>query len=393
MSIRSAVVLAAGEGARLRPLTKHRPKPMLPAATKPILEHVFDALVDAGITEITVVVGYGHTHVQSHFGSTYRDSSLEYVVQDKQLGSGHALLAAESAVSEPRLVLNGDQLVAGQIVEDVLDAHENDDDALATLGLIRHADVGEYGGVICEDDGTVETIVERPRDDRTYKLNAGVYAFEPELFDYLHGPEPHLNEYSLVDGIANAVDAEETVRGVTSDGIWIDATYPWDLLEVTETLFESADGVESTVSSTARVHESATIVEPTVISADCVVGPGAVVGPNVALGENVTVGANAVVEHSVVDADTRVGSGAALVDCVTGRNVRVGTGSTVVGGPGDVRVGDRVHEGEQLGALLADRVRDDGGVTYAPGTIVGSDAVINAGTTVRGTVEEGTEVQ
>lgn len=393
MSIRSAVVLAAGEGARLRPLTKHRPKPMLPAATKPILEHVFDALVDAGITDITVVVGYGHTHVQSHFGSTYRDVSLEYVVQDKQLGSGHALLAAESAVSEPQLVLNGDQLVAGRIVEDVRNGHEDDADAIATLGLIRHADVGEYGGVICEDDGTVETIVERPRDDRSYQLNAGVYALEPEFFDYLRGPEPHLNEYSLVDGIANAVDAEEIVRGVTSDGIWIDATYPWDLLEVTETLFESADGVESTVSSAARVHESATIVEPAVISADCVVGPGAVVGPNVALGENVTVGANAVVEHSVVDADTRVGSGAALVDCVTGRNVRVGTGSTVVGGPGDVRVGDHVHEGERLGALLADRVRDDGGVTYAPGTIVGSDAVINAGTTVGGTVEEGTEVQ
>ncbi|WP_226479898.1 sugar phosphate nucleotidyltransferase [Natrinema amylolyticum] len=392
MTLRSAVVLAAGEGARLRPLTKYRPKPMLPAATKPILEYVFDALVEAGITEITVVVGYGRTHVQSHFGSTYRDASIEYVVQDKQLGSGHALLAAESEVSEPRLVLNGDQLVASRIVEDVRTAHD-DGNAIATLGLIRHEDVDGYGGVICEDDGRVAEIVERPRDDRTYQLNAGVYAFDPELFEYLRGPEPQLSEYSLVDGIANAIDAEATVRGVTSEGIWMDATYPWDLLEVTETLFEHADGVESTISADARIHESATIVEPVVISADCVVGPGSVVGPNVALGENATVGANAVVEDSVVDADTRVGSGATLVDCVTGRNVRVGTGSTVVGGPGDVRVGDRVHEGERLGALLADRVRDGGGVTYAPGTMVGSDAVINAGATVRGTIETETEVQ
>ncbi|GAB7119504.1 sugar phosphate nucleotidyltransferase [Natrinema sp. JCM 9743] len=392
MTIRSAVVLAAGEGARLRPLTKYRPKPMLPAATKPIIEYVFDALVEAGITEITVVVGYGRTHVQSHFGSTYRDASLEYVGQDKQLGSGHALLAAESDVSEPRLVLNGDQLVAPRIVEDVRTAHD-DGDAVATLGLIRDENVAEYGGVICEDDGHVAEIVEHPHDDRTYQLNAGVYAFEPAMFEYLRGPEPQLREYSLVDGIANAIDAGETVRGVTSDGIWIDATYPWDLLEVTATLLEHADGVESSVSADARVHESATIVDPVAISADCVVGPGSVVGPNVALGENATVGANAVVEDSVVDADTRVGSGATLVDCVTGRNVRVGPGSTVVGGPGDVRVGDRVHEAERLGALLADRVRDGGGVTYAPGTVVGSDAVVNAGTTVRGTIETGTEVQ
>ena len=118
-----------------------------------------------------------------------------------------------------------------------------------------------------------------------------------------------------------------------------------------------------------------------------------VVGPNVALGENVTVGANAVVENSVVDADTRIGANATLIDGVTGHGVQIGAGSTMVGGPGDVRVGDRIHENERLGAVLADRVRDGGGVTYAPGTVVGSDAVITAGTAVSGTVDDGTEVQ
>ncbi|OLZ40760.1 nucleotidyl transferase [Natrinema saccharevitans] len=392
MSIRSAVVLAAGEGKRLRPLTTHRPKPMLPAATKPILEHVFDALVDAGITEITVVVGYGRTHVQSHFGSTYRDASLDYVIQDKQLGSGHALLAAESEVSEPRLVVNGDQLVAQRIITDVREAHVGTD-AIATLGLIRDAAVEEYGGVILDDDGQIAEVVERPRDDRSYHLNAGVYAFEPALFEYLRGPEPHLNEYSLVDGLANAIAADESVRGIPSDGIWIDATYPWDLLDVTATLLESNDGVESRVSPDAQVHESATLLEPVVIGPDCVVGPGAVVGPTVALGENATIGANAVVENSVVDADARVGANATLVDCVTGRRVRIGAGSTVVGGPGDVRVGSTIYEDAPLGAVIADRVHDDGGVTYAPGTIIGPNADLTAGTRVAGVIDGGAEVQ
>ncbi|MFD1562863.1 sugar phosphate nucleotidyltransferase [Haloarchaeobius amylolyticus] len=391
MEIRSAVVLAAGEGARLRPLTNHRPKPMLPAATKPILEHVFDSLVDADITEITVVVGYGRTHVQSHFGSTYRGASIDYVVQDKQLGTGHALLEAEPEISGPQLVLNGDQIVERGIIEDVCEIHNSD--AIATLGLVRDGDITNYGGVIVEDGEHVSEIVERPHDDRSYHLNAGVYAFEPEIFEYLRGPEPQFNEYSLVDGIANAIDAGETVRSVASDGFWYDATYPWDLLEVTETLLGSTDGVESTVSADAQIHDSATIVEPVVISADCVVGPGSVVGPNVALGENVTVGANAVVENSVIDADTRVGENATVIDGVTGHGVQIGAGSTIVGGPGDVRVGDRIHENERLGAVLADRVRDGGGVTYAPGTVVGSDAVITAGTAVSGTVDDGTEVQ
>jgi UDP-N-acetylglucosamine diphosphorylase / glucose-1-phosphate thymidylyltransferase / UDP-N-acetylgalactosamine diphosphorylase / glucosamine-1-phosphate N-acetyltransferase / galactosamine-1-phosphate N-acetyltransferase len=146
----SAVVLAAGEGKRLRPLTTHRPKPMLPAATKPVLEHVLDALIDAGVTDITVVVGYKRNRVQSYFGPTYRNVAISYVTQHKQLGSGHALLAAEATVDEPLLVVNGDQLIDQRIVEDVIAAHDSDDDRAATLGLIQQADVTRYGGVLLD---------------------------------------------------------------------------------------------------------------------------------------------------------------------------------------------------------------------------------------------------
>jgi len=90
----SAVVLAAGEGIRLRPLTANRPKPMLPAGTRPILEHVLNALIDAGVDDIHLVVGYQANRVRSYFGSTYRDVSITYHTQANQLGSGHALLQA-----------------------------------------------------------------------------------------------------------------------------------------------------------------------------------------------------------------------------------------------------------------------------------------------------------
>ena len=440
MDIQSAIVLAAGEGTRLKPLTEHRPKPMLPVAGRPILEYVFDELIEAGITEIAVVVGYRRNRVQSHFGPTYRNVPLTYVTQGKQLGSGHALLAAEAVVEDPFLVINGDQLVDRRIIEAVEVAHR---DADATLGLIRHDPVEEYGGVLLEPtadergrshsgdgaaergdsdrsrsaDGTQSTgngdgasdepspsgtgddvhevaeIVENPRDDRNYLLNAGVYAFGSSIFEAIRSVEPHVGEHALIDGVGELIDAGTTVQGVISDGLWIDATYPWDLLYAADTLLDDGTRVESRISPNARIHESATIVEPVVIREECVVGPGAVVGPGVCLGENVTIGANATVEHSVVDTDTRIDPAATLLDCVTGQGVHVGPGSTVVGGPGDVRVGDRIHRNVTLGAVLADRVRDGGGVTYRPGTVVGHDARIEAGSSVDGIVEPKTEVR
>ncbi|GAB7020405.1 sugar phosphate nucleotidyltransferase [Halostagnicola bangensis] len=390
MSVRSAIVLAAGEGIRLRPLTRHRPKPMLPAATKPILEHVFDELIDAGIERLTVVVGYGRTAVQSHFGSTYRDVPIEYAIQNKQLGSAHALEAALPTVDETSLVVNGDQLIDASIIEDTIDRH--DSDAAGTIAVISSSNVTEYGGVIVDSDDTVAELVENPTDDRNYRLNAGVYVLEPESIDIVTTVDSCHGEYSLIDGFSSLLERGETVNAARTSGEWIDATYPWDLLEVAETLFETGT-VESCIAPSAQVHESATIVEPSIIAPDCVIGPGAVVGPYVSLGDNVTVGSNATLETSVIDSDTRIGANATVADCVTGRGVEIGTGSTVVGGPGDVRVETTVHEGERLGALLADRTRDQGGVTYGPGTIVGSEVTIHAGATVSGSIDSETEVR
>ncbi|MDQ2052614.1 sugar phosphate nucleotidyltransferase [Natronolimnohabitans sp. A-GB9] len=388
----TAVVLAGGEGARLRPLTHNRPKPLLPAATTPILEHVFDRLLEAGVTELVVVVGYERNRVQAHFGPTYENVPITYVTQDRQLGSGHALLAAEEAVEGTTLVVNGDQIVSSTVIGDVLAAH--DESAAATLGVLARSDVGSYGGVILEDD-TVTEIVENPQDDRCYRLNAGVYAFEPAIFDAIRRAKPRAGEQSLTDGITALLESDADVHGVVSEGLWVDATYPWDLLDVSVELFDAGivDPDRDGVADTATVHESAVVREPVAIAPDCEIGAGAVVGPYACLGENVTVGSNAVVERSVVDADTRIGASATVVDCVTGVGVTVGNGTTIPGGPGDVRVGDRVFEDESLGAVLGDRVEDQGGCTYVPGAVVGSSATVSTGATVRGTLAAGTEVR
>src|SRR6056297_640330 len=398
MTVRAAVVLAAGEGTRLRPLTRNRPKPMLPAADRPILEHVFDALIGAGVERLHVVVGYKRDRVQDHFGPTYRNVPVNYVAQDKQLGSGHALLQAREAVSgeDGFLVVNGDQVIERQMVADVLDAFETDD-GNATLAVTEQADVSHYGAVVMDGDRVVE-LVEKPETDDYRLLNAGVYAFDPAIFDAIEETPRVQGELALTDTLVDLIDEEAAVRGVVTEELWEDATYPWDLLDVSQDLLLGGRVTEPEceesvwVADSATVHDDATLQGPVVVGPDTEVRPGAVVGPYTALGRNATVGANAVVARSVLDTDTRVGPNSTLLDCVTGQGVSLGANATIPGGPGDVRVGDTVFEGQRLGALLADRVRADGDVSFAPGTLVGPSAHLRTGATASENISEHADV-
>lgn len=396
MSVHTAVVLAAGEGTRLQPLTRNRPKPMLPAANRPVLEYVFDALIDAGIDRICVVVGYRRDRVQEHFGPSYRDVPLTYVVQEKQLGSGHALLTAREAVDEPLVVVNGDRVIDPSLVSDVVAAFERNG-AAPTLGVLERPNAQQYGAVVLRGN-RIREIIEKPDTDEYRLINAGVYAFDDGVFDAIEATPRREGELQLTDTIARLIDDDEPVYGVQIDGLWADATYPWDLLRVTGELLargrvaapERSPSVW--VDDSALVHEDATLQQPVVVGPDCEVGPGAVVGPNVALGRNVTVEANATVEASLLDVDTRVGPGCTLLDCVTGQDVHLGAGSVAPGGPADVRVGTRVFEDQRLGAVISDRVRASGDVTFVPGTLVGPNATLATGTRVAGSIDAGAEV-
>ncbi|MFB6107506.1 MAG: sugar phosphate nucleotidyltransferase [Haloplanus sp.] len=395
MRIHSAVVLAAGEGTRLRPLTKHRPKPMLPAANRPILEYVLDALVEAGVDDLHLVVGYQRDRVQEHVGPNYRGRTVTYHVQEKQLGSGHAVSCAREAIDADFLVVNGDEVVTAAMVEAVVDAHTTAD--AATLAVVESDRASEYGAVSL-DGARVTELVERPGDDSYRLLNAGIYAFGPSVFGELADADRRDGELDLPDAIGRLLRRENAVRGVRVDGVWSTATYPWDLPTVAQDLLarglvdepEREPGVY--VDETATVHDDATLRAPVVVGPDAVIAPGAVVGPNAALGRNATVGAGAVVQRSVLDIDARVGPNATLLDAVTGQRAVFEAGATVPGGEADVRVGATVHEGRRLGCVAADRARVGGGATVAPGTLLGADVVVHPGAHASGVVREGAEV-
>lgn len=398
MNLRTAVVLAGGEGERLRPLTRNRPKPMLPAGNRPILEYVFDSLIDAGVERLHVVVGYRGTRVQNHFGPTYRGVSLRYHRQEKQLGSGHALLQARDSVEEPFLAVNGDQIADPSIVADVATEHERDD-ALATLSVVESEEASRYGSVRL-DGGEIVELIEQPGSDDYRLLNAGVYGFDPEFFGELAATAREDGSLPLPLVVSRLVDNDDhSVRGVRTGGFWTDATYPWDLLTAARQVFEMgwvelperADGVW--VADSATVHPDASLQPPVAVSADCEIGAGAVVGPIAALGTNATVDANAVVRGSVLGDDSRICANATVIDAVFGQDVRCGPGSVIPGGKGDVRVTDRIHSGRRLGAVLADRVDARAGVAFSPGVLVGPNASIGVGVRLGRNVDADTEVR
>ena len=372
MELTTGVVLAAGEGTRLRPLTRNRPKPLLPAATRPILGHVLDALVEAGLERIVLVVGYRRERVQEVVGHEHRDVPVEYVTQETQLGSGHALLQASETAPGPLLVVNGDHIVTAAAVGAVVEAFD-ERSASAAIAITEREDTRRYGAVTVSGDD-VERIVEKPEADDYRLINAGIYAFDGSIYDELEATDLVDGELGLTETLARLVERER-VGAVRTDDLWVDATYPWDLLSVTETALERGFAPQPETSEGVRV------------AADAEVGPGAVLGPSVAVGQNTTVGANATVERSLLDADVRVGPGGTVLDAVCGEGVNLGPAVVVPGGPRDVRVGEQVFPDRRLGAVLGDRVTVGGGAVL-DGPLVGPDAVVEAGAYVTGTVPE-----
>ncbi|RJX47974.1 sugar phosphate nucleotidyltransferase [Halonotius pteroides] len=392
----SAVVLAAGEGIRLRPLTANRPKPMLPAGTRPILEHVLNALIDAGINNIHLVVGYQANRVRSHFGATYRDVPLTYHTQTNQLGSGHALLQAREGSTDSFLLVNGDQIIDSRIVEAVRTTHT---DAAAALAVVEGPQAADYGAVTL-DGSEITTLSEQPTSGGFRLFNAGVYAFTPEIFETLETISVDRGELPITDALQALIDDKNhTVAGVRTDHFWMDATHAWDLLSLSRALLRrgwvdppAIDGGDCYVDETAKVHPDATLVGPVVVDSDAVIEAGAVVGPYAAIGASATVGAGAVLRDVVIDTDTSVGPNTTASELVAGQGCAIGGAFTAAGGPADVVLEEQVYPDVDLGGVLSDRVEVGGAATLEPGALVGPDAVLGDGVVVSGQVDAGSEV-
>jgi len=375
-----AVILAAGEGTRMRPLTATRPKPMLPVAGKPLLEHVLDAcqpVVDSAV----VVTGYRGDAVRSHFGDDHRGVPVRYVQQDEQLGTAHAIEQAREVVDEPFLALNGDVLVETPLLESLGSV----DGAAMT---VQHVDAPENYGVVATDGDRVTGIVEKPADPPSSLANLGIYAFTPEIFGHIDAVEKSpRGEYEITDAIQSYVDAGGSVVPVEHDGVWLDVGRPWELLAANEHLMadlprrldatvEDGATVEGAVvvEDGARVRSGAYLEGPVLVQSGADVGPNAYVRGSTVLGPDVRVGNAVEVKNSILMEDAHAAHLSYVGDSILGRHVNFGAGTNVANLRHDDKSVEMMVKGE-----LVDTGRRKLGVVVADGVKTGIDTSINAG--------------
>ncbi len=383
------VVLAAGQGTRMRPLTDRRPKPTLPVAGRPLVEHAMDAAVDAGATSFVVVVGYEADAVRDRLGDAHRGVDVEYVVQERQRGTADAVRRAVPALADaPFAVLNGDGLYDAPSLHELFAGGP-------AVGSYRVDDPRAYGVLETEGDRVVG-VVEKPDDPPSDLINAGVYVFPAAAADWTDVPATERGEFELTDVLERAC-RERTVRAVPFER-WLDVGRPWELLaanewKIPEAVTEAvADADADEVRIDGTVHEGATLRGPVFVAEGATVregvtieGPayldaGATVGPNAYvrgvtyLGENASVGHAVEVKNSVLCAGATVGHQSYVGDSVLGRDVNFGAGTNVA----NLR-----HDGEPVRFRVKGESTSTGrrkfGVVCGDDARTGIDTSLNAG--------------
>ena len=394
-----AVILAAGEGARMGPFTASVPKVMIPVGNRPILEYVVRAVVECGIRDILMVIGYRRERIQSYFqdGKAF-DARITYIPEAKQLGTAHTLRQAKPHVDGRFLVLNGSSLIDKQFVSDLLD--HGDGPAVAIKESERPR---EYGAVTLRGRNVV-AITERPREVTSNLISTGAYILEPSIFNLIdrQAEEDHQDMPSVLTEWAKTT----AITAVESTGTWLDARYPWDLLRLNATALQSTVDVRAgtiergvmirgrvTIGDGCTIRAGAYLQGPLSLGPGCEIGANAVLLPSSSLGKNVRVGPLTTIANSILMDDVNLGPSSVVQDSVLGSGVVARAGLLAASGPADVPIEGEYHAVRQIGALVGEDSELGNGVSVECGAVINERARVASGARLRGTIPAGAVVQ
>jgi glucose-1-phosphate thymidylyltransferase len=318
------LILSGGAGTRLRPITHTSAKQLVPVANKPVLFYGIEALVEAGVREIGIIIApeTGEEIREAAGDGSQFGAEITYIVQDQPAGLAHAVLTAEEFIGgSPFVMYLGDNLLADGLRGLVATFRESEPDALILLTPV--SDPSSYG--VAELDGEhVVRLVEKPKDPPSNLALVGVYLFQPAIFDAARALEPSWRgELEITEAIQGLIEDGHTVQSEVVSGWWKDTGQLADMLEANRLVLEEIETrLEGDIDEASRV-EGRVIVEPgatirgSVVRGPAVIGAGATVedayvGPYTSIGENVSI-ARSEIEHSIVlsgslvaDLDTRM---------------------------------------------------------------------------------------
>jgi len=377
------VVLAAGEGKRMRPLTAKRPKVMLPLANRPMMEHLVLATRDAGIRDFIFVVGYGEREIRTHFTDGSRFGiSITYAAQRHQQGTADAVRCVRDLVTGPFLLMNGDMILNNADIAEFIRC------PAPCMGISTTDHPGDYGVVLVSDDRVI-SLEEKSPHPKSNLINAGVYLLSPEIFDLVDRVRPSARgELELTDALAGLIAAREL--GAYRLPSWMDVGYPWDMLDANAILMEKKPGeVAGTIEDGVTLHgpvqigegsiiRSGTYIEgPCIIGNNCRIGPHAYIRGSTSIGDDCHIGHCTEIKNSIIMTGTKVPHFNYIGDSVIGSNCNFGAGTKGANLRHDhanVRVCGKDTHKKKFGAIVGDNVQFGINCSINVGAVIGSNA-------------------
>src|SRR5579884_991177 len=315
-----AVVMAGGEGSRLRPLTIKRPKPMVPIAGKPVMEHILHLLKRHGITEVIVTVQYLASSIEDYFGNGSQfGMHITYSREDVPLGTAGSVKNAEEQLTEPFLVISGDALTDYNLTE-IIQYHQNKK-ALATLTLAHVPNPLEYGVIITNEDGHITQFLEKPSWGEVFSdtINTGIYVLDPQIFSYFEKNKPFDFSQELFPMMLRKGDP---IYGyVAPDGYWCDVG------NLSEYMRANADALQGRVDieipaknigshiwceEGVEIAEDAQLYGPIYLAHDCKIKSGAIIHGPSTVGSYAIIDERAQIDRSIVWNNSYIGERAEL---------------------------------------------------------------------------------
>ncbi|MBA2356866.1 MAG: NTP transferase domain-containing protein [Actinobacteria bacterium] len=338
-----AVVMAGGEGTRLRPLTSNQPKPMVPIVGKPCMEHILELLKSHGFEDVVVTLAFLPQAIRGYFGDGESlGLRIEYSVEEAPLGTAGSVRLASSRLDEPFLVISGDALCDVDLTR--LVAFHRERGAAVTIGLKSVDNPLEFGIVVTDDDGKVERFLEKPSWGQVFSdtINTGIYVLEPEVLKHVPTDRPYDFSKELFPLL---LEMGRPIYGLALDGYWQDIG---NLDQYRQANFDALDEAVRITIPGIRLRGNVWLGEgvdvdaiegvegPAFVGNYCRIEPGAAVGPYSVLSANVTLREHARTVRSVIDASTHIGRSALVEGAILGRGC-------------DVRAHVHIHEGVAIG--------------------------------------------
>lgn len=324
-----ALILAGGQGTRLRPLTLYTPKPIVPIANRPFLQYQLDTLKEAGVTDVTLSLSYKPEKIVALFGDgSAKGLRINYTVEPKPLGTAGAFKFAEDRIKQTTIVFNGDILT--NIDLNTIVSEHKQRAAVATLVLVPVKNPSSYGLVETDPSGRVLRFIEKPKPDQITcnTINAGIYILEPSVLKYIPANQPYMFEYGLFPRLLK--EAEPVYSHISHD-YWLDIGTNQRYLEAN---LDVINGKLRYRPERTEKPKNLKIDEHSILDSSCSI-KGTVEIKNSVIGAKCIIGDGVSISDSVIQDNIRIDSGVVInrsivgKSCIIGESVRIGPGAVL----------------------------------------------------------------